>query len=543
VVAGASRARASERYTELSVVRDRYLLRFRNCASFTIPHIMPPEGHQDGDELMSPAQSDGAQCVNSLAAKYFLGILPPNIPMFRLEYANFSQRIQAGAQGGQLKAAAAQIDEELKNNIAKAPRECLLLTELFMHRPVIGEAMKHLIIGGNVLMWFMASGTIRAVPLSKYCVLRDSLGFVREVVIKETINSANLPPKLQAIRESKMTMQELIDEASKVKTADPQEPHVYYTYACWDDKRKRYYMHQEYLDEEVEGTDAIYTTDNFPLNPLCFSRADCEDYGRGLVEEYFGILMALEAIARSVTALVVSMADCKTAVHPAAGIRARDLEAMPENAYVDADPAHIGRIVANVGHDLAGIQGFQELLQRKLGMAFLVQSSVVRDSERTTQFEVMQMIRMLDETRGGDYSVLSGNFQAPYVRYQLRLLKKSTDGKIDLVGTKTVRPRIVTGLAALGQNAEAAQVIEYFNALGKIFGPEAVAAETNIGIVGTRLGTNFNLDTDGFFKTDEQKQAEAQARAQDEQNKAATPGIVAAAGGLLKGAQEQGAAA
>lgn len=536
------RTTAAERYLALKPKRDRYLLRARNCSALTIPQLITPEGHTDGEELAAPAQVDGAIAVNSLAAKMLLGLVPPNICMFKLELSDIASSFLA-AEDEEI----AKGREDLKVALPKIQREALMLTEHFQHRPVVFEGMKHLIVGGNVLMWFMGgpkksriTGKIRAIPLSHYVVLRDSTGFVLEVVMEESLNAANLPKKLrdildrQAAEDGLGGAEQALTEASESDGDDlPTTPYLLYTRAYWDPARDRYIMSQEFEGEIVPGTSGVYKVDDFPLAPLCFSRSDGEDYGRGLVEEHYGILQAIEAIAQSEASLAISMSDLKWGVSPAANMRAAEIEEAPANSYLDVDAQHVKALVAEKYGDLGQVSATAEKLQRKFGLAFLVATAIQRPGERVTAEEIRTMIQMLDSTLGGIYSALSAEFQTPYARYQLRLLKTFHGLDLNRFGSGAVRPRVLTGIDALGQTQEAMQTVSLFRSLGEIFGQEAVAKRSNIGNVGKRLSGNFNVDPDGLFKTDAQVQAEAQAEARAAENKAAVGPIINQAGKAL----------
>lgn len=516
---------AEARYLALSPARDRYLERARDCSELTIPALIPRERGNQGNDIPVPVQSNGAKGVNSLSSKLLLAMMPPNIPVFRLEKNEVAEKILASQDPQVAKAA-----EEVKENLDRIPRAALLLTETYDHRPVIFEGMKHLIVGGNILFWFLDAkphqGKIRAVPLSRYCVLRDSIGFVLEVVIQDTLNAANLPPKLAAILQTKKTEEEILKEASQVRTESPSSPYYLYTYACWDPKTKKYNFKQEFMGETVEGSTARYTVDSFPLVPLRFSASDGEDYGRGLVEEYRGNLQSIEAISQSETALAIVMSEVRWAVSAASPIRSRDLNASPQGAYIDAEPDSIKAISAEKYGDLAAVAASKQSLQRDFDMAFLVSTSIQRPGERVTAEEIRTMMQLLDSTLGGLYSSLAAEFQRPYVQFQLRLLK-ATQG-IDIGKSGAIRPRIVTGIEALGQSAEAMQFVESQKVLSDLISPAEYARVVNADAIAKKINGYWNVESAGLYKNQEQLAQEQAARDQAEQNKAAVAPIIGA---------------
>ena len=78
-----------------------------------------------------------------------------------------------------------------------------------------------------------------------------------------------------------------------------------------------------------------------------------------------------------------------------------------------------------------------------------------------------------------------------------------------------VKPKIVTGMEALGRGQDLnklSQFLEYLSPLG----PEVIAQKLNIDDYMDRLGASLGIDTGGLIKTDEQIQQE-QAEAMEQQ--------------------------
>ena len=64
-------------------------------------------------------------------------------------------------------------------------------------------------------------------------------------------------------------------------------------------------------------------------------------------------------------------------------------------------------------------------IEQRLSYAFLLNASVIRDSERTTAEEVRMTAQELQDSLGGIYGVLSQEFQLPLVKRKLALLNKT----------------------------------------------------------------------------------------------------------------------
>ena len=176
---------AKERYEKLKEKREQYLDRARECSELTIPALIPEDGFHYSSELYTPFQSVGARGVNNLASKLLLLLLPPNSPFFRLSVSG-----QAKEDLEERRELASEVEKSLQRiekNVQNKIEELALRTSAF-------EAIKHLIVGGNVLTYLPKDGHMKVFPLSQYVVTRDSEGELLEIVIKESITPLSLEP-------------------------------------------------------------------------------------------------------------------------------------------------------------------------------------------------------------------------------------------------------------------------------------------------------------------------------------------------------------
>ena len=60
------------RYNQYARDRELFLERGRDCAQFTIPTLIPDEGHTSTSRFSTPYQGIGARGVNNLASKLLL---------------------------------------------------------------------------------------------------------------------------------------------------------------------------------------------------------------------------------------------------------------------------------------------------------------------------------------------------------------------------------------------------------------------------------------------------------------------------------------
>ena len=264
-------------YTKLCTNRDIYLDRARDAAKLTIPMLIPDEGNNASSTYSTPFQSVGARGVNNLASALLLSLLPPNAPFFRLVLDEKAKRDLE------------QIDPTIKNEIdhtmSEIERSIMREVEISGLRTALFSALKHLIVGGNVLLHIPDEGRVRVFPMNRYVVARDPSGNVRKIIVKESVTPDTLPKDLQEQAKAALT--------GTSKTVDV------YTCAHTDDKGK-VKVYQETSGVIIPGTKATYPKNKGPFLALRMIQIDGEDWGRGYVEQYMGDLKSLEALSQAI---------------------------------------------------------------------------------------------------------------------------------------------------------------------------------------------------------------------------------------------------
>ena len=162
------------RYNSKAQEREMYLERARDCSELTIPTLIPESGSTSSEEFQTTYQGIGARGVNNLASKLLLSLLPPNAPFFRLNIDNFKVRELEEDENlrTQIDSGLVQIEKAVMDDI-----------EMSNDRVAVFEALKHLIVGGNTLL-FVGKEGLRVFPLSQYIIQRDPMGNVLEIITK-----------------------------------------------------------------------------------------------------------------------------------------------------------------------------------------------------------------------------------------------------------------------------------------------------------------------------------------------------------------------
>ena len=148
-------------YGNMAADREAFLTRGRQAAELTIPTLLPPDGHTGSTDYYTPYQSVGARGVNNLASKLLLTLLPPNSPFFRLTIDDFDLAALAGAEArGQVEEALARIERSAQQEI-----------EASALRVPAFEALKQLIVTGNVLVHLQPKGGMKIYRIDRYLSL------------------------------------------------------------------------------------------------------------------------------------------------------------------------------------------------------------------------------------------------------------------------------------------------------------------------------------------------------------------------------------
>ena len=503
--------------------REAYLDRARESARLTIPGLIRDQGGTYSTVYDTPFQSIGARGVNHLASKLLLTLLPPNSPFFRLTIDDFDIESLVGPeQRG-----------PVEEGLAKVERATLAEIETQAYRVPVFEALKHLIVTGNCLLYIPDGGGMRVFHLDRYVVKRDPMGNVLYMITKESLNAKTLT------EEARKTIG--LPEPSEIAPETPHKPYDLYTYIC--DKGKHWHVHQEVQNVPIPDSYGKYPKDKNPFIPLRFSRVDGESYGRGLVEEYIGDLRSLEALTQAIVEGSAAAAKILFLVRPNGTTRINTLAKSPSGAIVQGDANDVSTLQLQKSQDFRIALDTITQIRDRLSFAFLLNSSVQRNAERVTAEEVRFMAQELESALGGVYSVLSQEFQLPLINILMDKMTKAK--KMPKFPKGVVKPQVITGIEALGRGQDLNKLSQFLQYLGPL-GPEAIMSNLNLDDYIDRLGASLGIDTGGLVKTPEQKQAEQQAQMEQQQQmmqqqmmqdmvKGATPGVVK---GIADGARE-----
>ena len=482
-------------YEQMASERSTYLREGQESSKFTLPYLIPETAGGSGSRrsrIKTPYQSIGAAGVNSLAAKLLTGLFPTNIPFFKLVLDQIKIAQQEGGQE-----AVTEIDKALRKVEAALMREI----EVSNDRVAMFEALKHLIVGGNVLLYLTDEG-LQVYPLEKYVCRRDPNGNTLEIIIKETINGKALPDDFLL----------KLQEKAKYTDQTVEEDLDIYTHVKRDGDF--FNWHQECKGERIPNTDGRAKKDVNPFINLRFTRLSGESYGRGYVEEYRGDLISLEGLMKAIIENAAASARTVFLVNPNGTTRASVLAKAPNGAIREGNAQDVSVLQVGKGADLQVSFTAVQRIEQRLQYAFLMAKAVQRDAERVTSTELKILTQELESTLGGIYSILSSELQLPYLRRRMHLLVRS--GKVPKLPDDIVGISIITGLQGLGRGQDKEKLIEFITTMAQALGADVMRQYINLDEAIKRLATSIGIETDTLIKSGEQIAQEQQAAQQQE---------------------------
>ena len=147
--------KAKERYNQLTSGRTQFLDTAVECSELTLPYLVTQDDNYKGKRtLLQPWQSVGAKAVVTLAAKLMLATLPPQTSFFKLQ-------VRDDKLGETLDP---MMRTELDLSFSKIERLIMDYIAASSDRVVVHQALKHLIVSGNALI-FMGKDGLKHYPL------------------------------------------------------------------------------------------------------------------------------------------------------------------------------------------------------------------------------------------------------------------------------------------------------------------------------------------------------------------------------------------
>ena len=484
---------ARERYNQLVTDRRQFLDKAVDCSELTLPYLIQDDttSKPTHETLRIPWQSVGSKCVVGLAAKLMLAILPPQGSFFKFQ-------VREDKLGEELPAEA---KSEMELSLSKMERMVMDYIAASNDRVVIHQALKHLIVGGNALL-FMGKDGIKNYPLNRYVVNRDGNGNVLEIVTKELIHRDVLGFDLP-----KKEPNTVVDKTYGTNTDEVE------VYTCVKLDNGRWVWYQEVEGMIVPGSRSTAPKNASPWLVLTFNSVDGEQYGRGRVEEFLGDLKSLEGLSQALVEGAAAASKVIFLVSPSSTTKPATIAKAGNGAIVQGRAEDVQVVQVGKTADFSTAANMSQTIERRLLEAFLVMN--VRNAERVTAEEVRLTQLELEQQLGGIFSLLTTSFLIPYLDRTLLVLQRTNE--LPKIPKEIIRPAIEAGVNALGRGQDREALTMFMGTIAQTIGPQALGQFINPLEAIKRLAAAQGIDVLNLVKTPQQMQGEKEEMEQKQQ--------------------------
>ncbi len=517
---------AKDVYGYLTVNRQQVIDMARDMAELTIVSVIPPDGYNPGDDLPGNNQSIGAACVNNLASKLMFMAFPPGQPMMKMEPnpVEFQEQIDQ--------------DQELWAEIALALSQLEILHRMKANTTPLSNAwngyMKLMLVAGNALWKHVALEEPTFWPPTCYVCQRTSTGFPILSIHQERVHLTTLDEDLQN--------QILRLDPELEKQRDWERVATIYSVCrlVKDGGEWAWEWWQECEDEVLEGTTLTSDFLDCPQWPGWLIPVYGKNWGRGYCEEYKGDLYTLEAAGSAINDLATLAAWCLTFVKPGGTTSIRQVREAANLSVLSGNAADITTYRSEKTPDASFVANHMEAASKRVGAAFLMQSSIQRSGERVTAEEVSRLGQELDKAMGGLYTQIAQLDQLVMVNRFIRLHEEENP-KIPPVPAG-IEVGVVTGIDAMGRSMEFQNLVESAGIIQQVF-PQQGSTILIPENFATRVFASKGVKPDGLVRKKEEVEASQQQAKQEMLQKALVEkgtaplakGLADAVGGQLAG--------
>lgn len=479
-----------KRWTALSTKKSTAERYWETYAEWTLPSVYPKENTDESTQLQFDYSSAGAEAVNSMASSLGMTFFAPNRPFFKFEQ---TQELKEAAATEQISLV------ELTGILANVESDIMKVGEAKGVRAGLTKSGKNILITGNCLLYMPKGEKARMLTYGprKFCVRRDSSGEPVETILREKTELLNLDAKVQ----------DLIKSDREVKD-DEEEEVILYTYMFRAGDKWITYQSAENIT--LTETRKVYNETTFPYHIQKWNLVDGEDYARGLVEDYAGDFHALMGTSASLSSIIAIIADTKFLVSARGGIDINTLNKAAAGTYVAGEADSIKATTATFNVPNQMIENAIDKYERRIGKAFLVNSSMIRDAERVTAEEINFIRDQLTSAYGPQYSEISSSTQLWLANM---LMREIDTGEIK----KYAKISITTGIDSLARTADNESIIRWLQSLAVIDSvPDVLKNNMKTDNISKSLATGFHVKDDDYYKTAQELAAESRARATEQ---------------------------
>lgn len=484
-------------FDDLNSNRGPLLDRLYDFSELTIPGLLPRTGYTQTTQLPVPYSSMPARGITRLASRMVSALYPMNdIPFFELRL-DLPITPDQGTDPTQAYEVLGRIERRVSDKLSATNLRSALYT-----------AMQHIITLGDCMLEVTPEYTFAVHRVDNYVVRRRPDGQWWDAVVRIPVDCSSLPQYLlDAGFENKERPS--ADRFNK----DASSLDAVYTYVQRNHDGSATYS-REYDDHTFESG----AWDVCPFVPLGWNHIPGEDYHRGLVEENWSDIRALDGLSESLLDSVAANAEFRFGVNPAGLTEIEDILSSENGSFVPAAPNDVFPIQLQNQAQVGATQASVTSKEQALGQVFLMNSAVQPTGERVTATQIRVIATELEQALGGVFGAVSRDFQRPIIRAVM--LQMVRDGILlpegngvaseleaailDVDGVLRIEVR--SGLAALNREVENDKMATVMQTVMSL-PPQATESINWSGMLDRWLAT-FGIETAGIVKSQEEVQAQ-----------------------------------
>lgn len=497
-------------YNEGVGERARVLDVARTCALYTKPAACLPEGFTRDSELPSTYQSLGSVGITNLEGRHQITMFPPGLmwlmllpsASIRFDPAEDPQQIQQASQMLTLYGAFIQALIETQPPNERSNRRASSF------RSSKRQAIRQYLITGDVLEHMDDDFRHRVFARENYITKRDHWGNVMYHVTHEKITKDAIEPEVR----------EHINEQELDKDLDGKQYANLYTMVEWDYTKQVWVIEQEIAGYNFNRSEEVVS----PYFSTTFDLALGENYGRGFVEMNLPDFKALDALSKdmlsmsAISAKLLALIDHGSPTHE--DIFTLESGSVARSKVRDGKPADLAFMHVDKMGDFAVVMEAVKEIYQRLSSAMLLTSPSIRDSERTTAYEVNQMTAEVESAHSGLFASVSDQQQIPLLRRAIHVAKKKK--LIPAFREEDIDIELLTGVSAITKQLEAPKLLSFVS-MAQQLGPEAFG-HINMSVFLEVMARYSNIHERGMIRT-----ADEMAALQRQQQQQAIEGLAA----------------
>lgn len=444
-------------FKKLDNARSAIKQEWRDASALTLNYLIPPEGYTESTPLETPHQNLGSRAVKSLGSKMVITLLPPSSPFFKLLVDTASAKELDNSNPGST--------EDITKRLLQTTQVIQDAIDESNARSALFNIMLYLIVAGNCLISIDKEGENKVINPLDYVVERDGAGNAIMWIVREVVNPASIDnPEVRAFVEANG------EQAKQVNSRTNNIINQFELYTAVElQPNGKYRIFQETGGHIIPGTDMEVPKDQCPfLPPLTWNLIEGNNYGIGQVQDTLGDWRNFEAMSMLMSKGQAALAKLLWLVDPNGTTDPTDIDKAESGAVVYGRDTEVTALTAaNKAIDFQYVSAEMDKLERRLGQAFLLTSSIQRDGERVTAREITQLAQDLNETQGGTFTHQARQYQQPFLARWLFILKKDRKVNTEILDDDVVKSKIITGLEALGRGAELEKLVQALELLSQ----------------------------------------------------------------------------